>query len=116
MLWVKAFHIVFVTAWFAGLFYLPRIFVNLAMEADAQAHARLLVMARKLYHFMSVMAVFALASGLYLWLHFGFRGGWIHAKLAFVVLLVGVWPQPLVELMHASVAQLLDHIIQSKVI
>ena len=50
MLWVKALHIVFVTAWFAGLFYLPRILVNLAMETGATSHTRLLIMARKLCH------------------------------------------------------------------
>jgi putative membrane protein len=89
MLWVKAFHIVFVVAWFAGLFYLPRILVNLAMENDAAARARLLVMARKLYRFMTLLAVPALAFGLWLWLGYGISGGWLHAKLALVVLLVG---------------------------
>lgn len=88
MLWVKALHIVFVTAWFAGLFYLPRIFVNLALENDA-ARARLLVMARKLYRFMTLLAVPALAFGLWLWLGYGISGAWLHAKLALVVLLIG---------------------------
>ena len=62
MLWIKALHIVFVISWFAGLFYLPRILVNLALENDgnAAAHARLLTMARKLYRFMTPLAVFAL--------------------------------------------------------
>ena len=89
MLWVKTLHIVFVTAWFAGLFYLPRIFVNLAMENDASARARLLVMARKLYRFMTLLAVPALAFGLWLWLGYGITGAWLHAKLALVVLLIG---------------------------
>src|SRR5690242_16469593 len=89
MLWVKAFHIVFVVAWFAGLFYLPRILVNLALENDAQARARLLVMARKLYRFMTLLAVPALAFGLWLWLGYGIAGGWLHAKLVLVVLLIG---------------------------
>lgn len=89
MLWIKAFHIVFVTAWFAGLFYLPRILVNLAMEQDGAARARLLTMARKLYRFMTLLALPALAFGLWLWLGYGFSGGWLHAKLALVVLLAG---------------------------
>lgn len=90
MLWVKTFHIVFVASWFAGLFYLPRIFVNLAMEREAAAVARLLIMARKLYRFMTMIAVLALALGLWLWLGYGIgRGqGWIHAKLGVVVLLI----------------------------
>jgi putative membrane protein len=89
MLWVKALHIVFVTAWFAGLFYLPRILVNLAMETDANARARLLLMARKLYRFMTMLAVPALAFGLWLWLGYGIRGAWLHLKLALVLVLIG---------------------------
>jgi putative membrane protein len=91
-LWVKALHIFFVASWFAGLFYLPRIFVNLAMETDKAATARLLTMARKLYRFMTLLAVPALALGLWLWLGFGVGkgpgSGWMHAKLAIVVFLV----------------------------
>jgi putative membrane protein len=95
MLWVKALHIVFVASWFAGLFYLPRIFVNLAMvPADSHAEReRLLLMAHKLYRFMTPLMVIALGFGLWLWLGYGIgRGagnGWMHAKLAVVVLLVG---------------------------
>lgn len=89
MLWVKAFHIIFVTSWFAGLFYLPRIYVNLAMEQDSQAHARLILMAEKLYRFMQPLMLLALAFGLWLWLGYGFKGGWLHAKLTLVVLLIG---------------------------
>ena len=89
MLWVKALHIVFVTAWFAGLFYLPRILVNLAMEPNAAATARLLIMARKLYRFMTMLAVPALGFGLWLWLGYGITGAWLHAKLALVVALIG---------------------------
>ncbi len=93
MLWIKAFHILFVISWFAGLFYLPRILVNLAMENDATSTERLLLMARKLYRFMTILAVPALALGLYLWLLIGIgRGpgnGWMHAKLLCVVLLLG---------------------------
>ncbi len=89
MLWIKAFHIVFIASWFAGLFYLPRIFVNLALEHDTAASERLLLMARKLYRFTTILAVPALALGLWLWLGYGFRGGWLHAKLALVLLVLG---------------------------
>jgi protoporphyrinogen IX oxidase len=89
MLWVKALHIVFVTAWFAGLFYLPRILVNLALENDAAARTRLLTMARKLYRFMSPLAALALGFGLWLLLGYGITGAWLHAKLVLVVLLIG---------------------------
>lgn len=89
MLWIKALHIVFVTAWFAGLFYLPRIFVNLAMEETPVGRERLLAMARKLYRFMTILALPALAFGLWLWLGYGIGGGWMHAKLFIVVLLLG---------------------------
>ncbi len=93
MLWVKSLHIVFVVSWFAGLFYLPRIFVNLAMETDPAAVARLLVMARKLLRFMTMLAIPALAFGLWLYLGYGIgRGpgqGWMHAKLALVLVVLG---------------------------
>ena len=93
-LWVKAFHIVFVASWFAGLFYLPRLFVNLAMvPADSHAEReRLLLMARKLYRFANVLMLVALALGFWLWLGFGmgrFSGGWLHAKLVLVVAVIG---------------------------
>jgi putative membrane protein len=95
MLWVKAFHIVFVASWFAGLFYLPRIFVNLAMVAPGSVaeRERLLLMATKLLRFTTILAVPALALGLWLWLGYGIgRGpgnGWLHAKLFIVLLVVG---------------------------
>jgi len=89
MLWIKSLHLLFVIAWFAGLFYLPRILVNLAMEEDAKAQARLLLMARKLYRFMSPLAGLALLFGLWLWLGYGISGGWLHAKLTLVVVLIG---------------------------
>ncbi len=88
MLWIKALHIVFVMSWFAGLFYLPRIFVNLAMETDTTATTRLLLMARKLYRFTTILAVPALIFGAWL-MSYGFSGGWLHAKLALVVLVIG---------------------------
>jgi putative membrane protein len=89
MLWIKAFHIVFIASWFAGLFYLPRIFVNLALEKETVATARLLLMARKLYRFSSMLMIPAVVLGLWLWLGYGFKGGWLHAKLALVVLAIG---------------------------
>src|SRR5690349_7194395 len=95
MLWVKSFHIVFVASWFAGLFYLPRILVNLAMvppESVAERE-RLLLMAGKLLRFSTMLAVPALAFGLWLWLGYGIgRGpgnGWMHAKLFVVLLVIG---------------------------
>src|SRR4051812_13826276 len=93
MLWVKAFHIVFVASWFAGLFYLPRIFVNLAMvpPQSSAERERLLLMARKLLRFTTVLAVPAVLLGVWLFLGYGIgRGaGWMHAKLAVVVLAIG---------------------------
>lgn len=91
MLIVKALHISLVVAWFAGLFYLPRIFVNLAMvEPGSTAERdRLLLMANKLYRFMTPLGVLAVGLGLWLWLGFGFSGGWLHAKTTLVALLVG---------------------------
>jgi len=91
MLWVKSLHIIFVTSWFAGLFYLPRILVNLAMvePASGAERERLLLMARKLYRFMGPLMVLALGFGFWLWFGWGFGGGWLHAKLALVVALVG---------------------------
>ncbi len=93
MLYIKAFHIVFVAAWFAGLFYLPRIFVNLAMETHHASIERLVLMARRLYRFMSLLALLALALGIWLWQGYGIGSGpgngWMHAKLATVILLIG---------------------------
>ncbi|HQR51401.1 MAG TPA: CopD family protein [Methylophilaceae bacterium] len=88
MLWIKALHIIFVTSWFAGLFYLPRLFVNHAMVEDQAASERLQLMERKLYRFMTPLGVLALVFGFWLWLGYGFAGGWLHLKLILVVLLV----------------------------
>jgi putative membrane protein len=90
-LWIKALHIFFVIAWMAGVFYLPRIFVNLAMETDRNATERLLLMARKLYRFSLWISVFAVVLGAYLiYLSYGAHmPGWLHAKLTLVVLLIG---------------------------
>ena len=89
MLWVKSLHIVFVASWFAGLFYLPRIYVNLAQESNPAVVERLLGMARRLYRFTTMLMVPALLLGLWLWLGFGIKGGWLHAKLALVILVIG---------------------------
>lgn len=89
MLWIKALHIFFVASWFAALLYLPRIFVNLAMETEPAATARLLAMARKLYRFSMMLSVPAVLLGVGLWLGYGFKGGWVHAKLALVILAIG---------------------------
>ncbi len=88
-LWIKALHIVFIASWFAGLFYLPRIFVNLAQESNPAALERLLGMARRLYRFTTILALPALVLGIWLWLGYGIRGGWLHAKLALVILVIG---------------------------
>ena len=88
-LWIKALHIVFIASWFAGLFYLPRIYVNLAQESNPAAVERLLGMARRLYRFTTILMVPALLLGLWLWLGFGIKGGWLHAKLALVLLVIG---------------------------
>jgi putative membrane protein len=93
MLWVKALHIVFVTSWFAGLFYLPRIYVNLAQQTDPGARACLLGMARRLYRFTTILAFPAVLLGLWLFLGYGIGmgpgNGWMHAKLLMVVLVIG---------------------------
>ena len=91
MLWVKALHIIFVISWFAGLFYLPRIFVNLAMiPADSSAEReRLLIMGRKLYRFTMWISLVAILFGAWLWLGYGISGTWLYLKLLLVALLVG---------------------------
>lgn len=93
MMWLKAFHIIFVVAWFAGLFYLPRIFVNQAMASEPAEQARLQLMARKLYRFMTPLGILALVLGLWLtWamVQLGYPfSGWLHAKLLLVAVLIG---------------------------
>ena len=89
MLWVKALHIVFMVTWFAGLFYLPRLFVYHALSEDALSQERFKVMERKLFWgIMTPGALLTVAFGLWLWLGYGISGAWLHAKLALVVVLV----------------------------
>jgi putative membrane protein len=94
MLIVKSLHIVFMVTWFAGLFYLPRLFVYHAMAADREGIERFKIMERKLFYgIMTPGAVLTLASGVWLWLGWGISGGWLHAKLALVAVLVAyhIW-------------------------
>jgi protoporphyrinogen IX oxidase len=86
---VKTAHVVFVIAWMASVFYLPRILVNLVEAGDAFAvRSRLLLMGRRLYRFGHVMFGFAVVFGLWLWFGFGISGSWLHAKLALVALVL----------------------------
>lgn len=90
MLWIKTFHIVMMVSWFAGLFYLPRIFVNLAVESNEVAYKRLLFMADKLYRFVTPIMLLALASGIWLWVEYWLPTPiWLWIKVALVVLLIG---------------------------
>lgn len=88
MLTLKALHIIFVVSWFAGLFYLPRLFVNHAMVDDPNTQQQLKLMERKLYRFMTPLGILALVFGFWLWFGYGFSGGWLHAKTALVLVLV----------------------------
>jgi protoporphyrinogen IX oxidase len=89
MLWVKALHVVFMVTWFAGLFYLPRLFVYHAMVSDAESAQRFKVMERKLYFgIMTPGGILTIVFGLWLWLGFGRTGGWLHVKLVLVAVLV----------------------------
>ena len=90
MPWIKALHIVFVIAWFAGLFYLPRLFVYHALSEDTASRERFKVMERKLYRgIMTPAMVLTLATGFWMWLGYGVSGAWLHAKVALVAVLVG---------------------------
>lgn len=93
MLWVKSFHLFFVMSWFAGIFYLPRIFVNLAMTRDqnADTHQHLLLMARKLYRFMNPLMILSVILGIWLILtnpDYYLTAIWLHIKITLVVLLL----------------------------
>ncbi|QBC43625.1 CopD family protein [Iodobacter fluviatilis] len=92
MLWIKALHIIFITSWFAGLFYLPRLFVNHAMSTDSATIERLKLMERKLVRFMTPLGILALIFGIWLWSYFDFYMGvgwrWMHVKLTLVAVLI----------------------------
>lgn len=89
MLWIKSFHIIFMVTWFAGLFYLPRLYVYHAQASDVISIARFKVMERKLFFgIMTPSAILALASGFWLWLGYGFQGRWLTWKLLLVGLVV----------------------------
>jgi len=86
--WVKSLHLLFVIAWLAAVFYLPRILLNINECAGQQAvQERLVLMGKRLYRFGHVMFGFVFIFGMTLWLHFGMKGGWLHAKLLLVALL-----------------------------
>ena len=89
MLWIKSLHIVFMVSWYAGLFYLPRLFVYHTLTTDAPGIERFKVMERKLYYgIMAPSAVLTVVFGAWLWLGYGITGGWLYAKLALVAILV----------------------------
>ena len=89
-LWAKTLHIVLIASWFAGLFYLPRIFVNLAQETNTEVYSRLLGMAQRLYRFMTILKMPAVALGLILWLYYGVGRGsiWMHIKALLVLIII----------------------------
>jgi protoporphyrinogen IX oxidase len=90
--YVKVIHIILITSWFAGLFYLPRIFVNLAIDTNPAVQERLIAMSQKLYRFMNILMIGALIFGFILWLYFGVGKSpgtaWMHVKLLLVVILI----------------------------
>jgi len=91
MLWIKSFHIIFMVAWYAGLFYLPRLFVYHAMTQDSVSIERFKVMERRLYFgIMMPSMVLTAVFGVWLWLGYGFSGGWLEAKLALVLILLAL--------------------------
>ena len=94
MLAVKSLHIIFMVAWYAGLFYLPRLFVYHSMANDAISIERFKLMERRLYRgIMTPSAILTVVFGTWLWLGYGITGGWMHAKLALVAILIAfhVW-------------------------
>ena len=93
MIWVKAFHIIFMVAWFAGLFYLPRLFVNHAMAEEEDVRARLVLMESKLYRFITPWMLLTIVFGLWLLFDYAWTAyasmWWLHLKLVLVAALVG---------------------------
>ncbi len=89
MLWVKAWHIIFMVTWFAGMFYLPRLFVYHAMSDDKISNDRFKIMESKLYYgIMTPGGILTIAFGLWLWLGYGISGQWLYTKIVFVTALV----------------------------
>lgn len=89
MLWIKALHIIFMVTWFAGLFYLPRLFVYHSSATDTAGIERFKIMERKLFYgIMTPGAILTLIFGVWLWLGYGFGGTWLHIKLALVIVLI----------------------------
>jgi putative membrane protein len=89
MEWVKTLHLFGVIGWMAGVFYMPRLLVNIVEAHNAgEPTQRLEGMAFRLFRFCAGLAVIGLGAGLWLWLGYGYQGAWLHAKLAFVVVLV----------------------------
>ena len=89
MLWIKSFHVIFVVAWFAGLFYLPRLFVYHAQSDDLPSRERFKVMERKLYRgIMMPSMVLTILFGVWLWTGYEITGNWFRAKLALVAMLI----------------------------
>jgi putative membrane protein len=100
MLWIKSLHIIFMVTWFAGLFYLPRLFVYHAMTEEPAGRERFKIMERKLYYgIMTPGGVLTVIFGLWLWLGYGISGPWLHAKVAMVAVLVAyhLWCGKLVD-------------------
>jgi protoporphyrinogen IX oxidase len=90
MLWIKSLHVIFVIAWFAGLFYLPRLFVYHAQSDDSLSRERFKVMERKLYRGIMIPSMaLTIVFGVWLWLGYGIKGGWLQAKLVLVAILIG---------------------------
>lgn len=91
MLWFKAFHIIFLVTWFAGLFYLPRLFVYHAEASDAASLERFKVMERRLFTMTNIGAILTLAFGVALVMSTPafLKMGWLHAKLTLVAVLIG---------------------------
>jgi len=89
MLWIKSFHIIFMVTWFAGLFYLPRLFVYHAASTDEISNERFKIMERKLFYgIMTPGGIITTGLGLWLWLGYGFSGTWLYAKVILVSILI----------------------------
>ena len=91
MLWIKSLHIIFLVTWFAGLFYLPRLFVYHSMTSatDREGNERFKIMERKLFFgIMTPGGILTVIFGLWLWLGYGITGTWMHIKLVLVIALI----------------------------